>query len=507
MKTFRQLCATAVMILGILLVSFPASAQNFEEAMGHFENGDYAVAYQGFSASAATGHRDAQFMLGYVYSKGFGAPQDYVEAHKWFNLAAAQGDREAGRARDKLVAAMTAEQVSLAQKLAQEWKAVTLDEAGKSSKNTDTAATTEDEPVLVWSAPPGESTPLDREEKRTLQSLLKALGYDPGPLDGLPGDRTRQAIRSYQADFGLEIDGLVQRALLDELRSRNQGKISSETEVPSSSKATFEAVDKEKILVDQLRKLVNDGSKTALPEEVYQQRISALLQEYDRPWSLRVFFDNFIDGDFVQNPEWSVESGDFEVRSRDYLFTSVPVPRTSSSSGETSTGEKSTTQKAVGLFSGIFSKALQPEERVGQYTGYAEIYNASPIPGSFSVRINLNGLLDGGRLVTGVYQGGARINGYKLAYQTGATSRIELLATTSSGQETIGSIALAESLTGIGHSLEFNRNREGLMDVVLDDQKLFSVTDTRLAGDFDGLLIGNHAGDFRIVEIEVYGEP
>ncbi|WP_020594533.1 SEL1-like repeat protein [Kiloniella laminariae] len=506
MKTFRQLCATAVMVLGILIVSFPASSQSFEEAMGNFENGDYAAAYQGFSESAATGHRDAQFMLGYVYSKGFGAPQDYVEAHKWFNLAAAQGDREAGRARDKLVAAMTAEQVSQAQKRAQEWTPITPDEVKKNSRQVDSVAPIGEEPALVWSVPPGENTPLDREEKRTLQSLLKALGYDPGPLDGLPGDRTRQAIRSYQADFGLEIDGLVQRTLLEDLRSRNQGKTSSETGKALPSKTAYESVDKEKVLVDQLRKLVSDGSDTALPNELYQQRISALLQEYDRPWSLRVFFDNFIDGDFVQSPEWSVESGEFEVRSRDYLFTSVPVPR-SASSEASSSGEESSTQKAVGIFSGIFSKALQSEESAGQFTGYAEIYNASPIPGSFSVRINLNGLLDGGRLITAVYQGGARINGYKLAYQTGATSRIELLATTSSGQETIGSIALAESLTGIGHNLEFNRNREGVMDVILDDQKLFSVTDTRLAGDFDGLVLGNHAGDFRIMEIEVYGEP
>ncbi|MFN2150265.1 MAG: SEL1-like repeat protein, partial [Anaerolineales bacterium] len=33
----------------------------------------------------------AQYNLGLMYSKGRGVPQDYVKAHMWLNLAAAQG--------------------------------------------------------------------------------------------------------------------------------------------------------------------------------------------------------------------------------------------------------------------------------------------------------------------------------------------------------------------------------------------------------------------------------
>lgn len=39
------------------------------------------------------------------------------------------------------------------------------------------------------------------------QEHLKASGYQPGPVDGILGDRTRQALRQYQADNELPVTG------------------------------------------------------------------------------------------------------------------------------------------------------------------------------------------------------------------------------------------------------------------------------------------------------------
>ena len=40
------------------------------------------------------GNADVQFSLGFMYYHGDGVQQDYVEAMKWFKLAAAQGDAD-----------------------------------------------------------------------------------------------------------------------------------------------------------------------------------------------------------------------------------------------------------------------------------------------------------------------------------------------------------------------------------------------------------------------------
>lgn len=50
-------------------------------------------------------------------------------------------------------------------------------------------------------------TPADRETIRNMQSGLKSLGFDPGPIDGIPGTQTRQAIRAFQERNGLPVDG------------------------------------------------------------------------------------------------------------------------------------------------------------------------------------------------------------------------------------------------------------------------------------------------------------
>ncbi len=49
---------------------------------------------------------------------------------------------------------------------------------------------------------------------QALQQRLNELGYDAGPADGLPGERTRAAILAFQRDIGTAVDGVPTQALL-----------------------------------------------------------------------------------------------------------------------------------------------------------------------------------------------------------------------------------------------------------------------------------------------------
>lgn len=42
-----------------------------------------------------------------------------------------------------------------------------------------------------------------------IQSLLKKIGYDPGPIDGIFGTKTQQAVIQFQRDNGLVPDGII----------------------------------------------------------------------------------------------------------------------------------------------------------------------------------------------------------------------------------------------------------------------------------------------------------
>jgi hypothetical protein len=81
-----------------------------------------SLAYFWNGQAADQGDAKAQYSLGRMYRDGECIPQDYVLAHMWFNLAAAQGKPEARRLRDLLAEQMTPSQIAEAQRLAREWK-------------------------------------------------------------------------------------------------------------------------------------------------------------------------------------------------------------------------------------------------------------------------------------------------------------------------------------------------------------------------------------------------
>ena len=53
---------------------------------------------------------------------------------------------------------------------------------------------------------------------RGIQEELAEHRYDPGPADGVLGPMTTKAIRKYQRDAGLSVDGVASKELLDHLK-------------------------------------------------------------------------------------------------------------------------------------------------------------------------------------------------------------------------------------------------------------------------------------------------
>ena len=73
-------------------------------------------------AAAADGNSSAYFDLGVAFSTGsHGVECDLIEAHKWFNLAAAQGHEEAAWCRADISDEMTAREIAEAQRRARQW--------------------------------------------------------------------------------------------------------------------------------------------------------------------------------------------------------------------------------------------------------------------------------------------------------------------------------------------------------------------------------------------------
>ncbi len=86
---------------------------------------DYVEAVRWYRMAADQEVAGAQFSLGFMYATGQGVPQDYVQAHMWYNLAASRAageERESAvEGRDNVADWMNPTQIAEAQRLAREW--------------------------------------------------------------------------------------------------------------------------------------------------------------------------------------------------------------------------------------------------------------------------------------------------------------------------------------------------------------------------------------------------
>ena len=121
-------------------------------------------------------HGSAMHMLGVMSARGVGVPKNTNEAVRWFRLAKAQG-------------------LPISNQL--------LSVSGVESSFSKSK-----------SRKPKQQMNLVRE----IQQRLTNLEYNPGPVDGLFGKKTRTAIQEFQLKAGLSPDGLATFELLEALK-------------------------------------------------------------------------------------------------------------------------------------------------------------------------------------------------------------------------------------------------------------------------------------------------
>ena len=176
--------------------------------------------------------------------------QDYVQAHVWLNLAASRGEAAALGEREAVAAKMTREQIATAQERAAAWRLGASRAAGAPEAD----------------GGPGEVAPSPRAI-REAQALLVALGYRPGPADGIWGRRTGRAYQAFLRDAGLPATEALTPEALRAMRAaadlRNVGA-GPEPAVPASSRPALRP--------DALHRAVQagnvDGLKAALASGV-----------------------------------------------------------------------------------------------------------------------------------------------------------------------------------------------------------------------------------------------
>ena len=181
------------------------SHANYERGVRAWESGNISEAISEWMAAADAEDGRAMLALGIAYRQGLGVLQDYVDAHKWFNLAASRGIGDAIKERDATTAEMNASERSEARTLARQ-----LRPGGGTTVPAETAVD-EEQVVAENPKPPPEAI-------QEAQALLAALGYRPGPADGLWGKRSIYTYRSFLRDDGLPASDVLTLTVLLAMR-------------------------------------------------------------------------------------------------------------------------------------------------------------------------------------------------------------------------------------------------------------------------------------------------
>ncbi len=207
---------------------------------------NYAEAAKWFRKAAEHGLRDSQYNLAVLYERGLGVRKDLAEAYYWYGLAARQKDADAAQRQSVLAARLPAEEVkALKKRIAAfapgkpvvEANFVAIDnpawrkDAAAAASSSLAAGSGQG---LVQQAAASAGTARSKADAsgrgaeiihdatriRRLQELLARIGYDPGPADGKMGPRTANAIRLFQLQMGLKVNGQPTREVLALLERR-----------------------------------------------------------------------------------------------------------------------------------------------------------------------------------------------------------------------------------------------------------------------------------------------
>jgi Putative peptidoglycan binding domain/Sel1 repeat len=186
---------------------------------------DYAEAARWFRRAADQGVVTAQYNLAALYANGRGVEQSSVDAYAWFNIAAAAGDLEARDQMQRAAGTMSPQQLRTARTLAIKLaEGVRRPIPGSDAKtpalgSSQQTANPQTASAGAPAAPSALAQPIDKAQVAEIQRYLARLQFDPGAPTGVLTDKTAEAIRQYQTDRKLKVDGEANRALLFRLKA------------------------------------------------------------------------------------------------------------------------------------------------------------------------------------------------------------------------------------------------------------------------------------------------
>jgi hypothetical protein len=259
--------------------------------------------------------------------------------------------------------------------------------------------------------------------------------------------------------------------------------------------------------IGHLKKLAQQGRIRHQANNEFLAELDELIRNYDWPWRMLLFQEDFEDGNFTSNPKWVAAPGNFWVDSDRRLHTRFTAPEKKPKSAPANDQQDATAK----IFGAILSEVLKqkrPEEPSKPKPDSAEITTAIPISNAFYMEMEFTMIpTEPGRgFDIEFFQGTQRDRSYRLAYIQGQKVAFELKRRVYGAQTVLSKSDKAASVDDGGtHTVVWRRYGDGNMMVTVDGILLLRAFDMEVGAPFDGVNLINKGGHYAISRIKIYG--
>ena len=264
-----------------------------------------------------------------------------------------------------------------------------------------------------------------------------------------------------------------------------------------------------KSLLKDLNKLIDEAEQARAADRMFLRDLKDLAARYENPWSVQIFSDDFMDGDYIRDPQWSVKSGRYWVEKGYGLrneTTQVSETKTQAPAKKVSKEEM-----IISIFGAVLNKnknATTTQAPPAQTAAKpASISTRTRITNAFALNTEISSWNAQGRFEIGITQGTSGA-GYRLAYSpgvNGAKSLLELVKITSRGQGVIDQVSIAPLEDKRPHTLAWTRGSDGMMSVNVDGKSALNARDQSFRDAFSGLQFQSDGADVIVKSISVMG--
>ena len=255
-------------------------------------------------------------------------------------------------------------------------------------------------------------------------------------------------------------------------------------------------------MINQLDELIDQAETDRAADPQFLKDLRGVLAQYTAPTApkyVALLFDDFRDGNYTQNPVWTVTSGGFKVDKKgSFIGLRSTIYPAGTQPGQTST----TGNPALDILGAILNQPAQQTSTAK----YAAIYTPVKVSNEFRIKFDFVSTERFGRMDFGLYQGSGGSNAYRIAYLPNQKDSLRLIRLSSQGVWIVGAYKTTLSLEdNRRHLIEWTRDKNGVMSVVLDGQEVIRATDKNITKPFDGFLHLNAGGSYYIRALSVEG--